>query len=168
MVQTTISGAETRTVLPLTTQRSLFMEIEEIPDLTVDQLRFRTNSEKLRERGINVRISPKELRELAAEALVMTFKAMAGREGATAFQRQKAQNEALAKCMTGDFEGLLEAVGINTEAFLDQVRRTFPDDSPRQALIKFANLTYQRHESISVEEEEARQRERLKDYDEFF
>lgn len=160
------SGGIQSHVRPLDTQRSFnFMSIEEEPEMTVEQLRFRTNSKKLREKGIFKQISGKDLQRLNAEALLMTFKAMAGRDGGTDFLRQKAQNEAISKCITGDLEGLLEEAGIDTEAFLDQVKNAFPDDKPRQALIKFANLVYERFDAIRVEDEELRVRERRIKYD---
>ena len=170
----------TPTALPLTTQRSFsFFGIEEIPELTVDQLRFRNNSEKLRERGISRRISSSDMRDLSVHAVIMTFKALAGQEGATPFQRQEAQNAAIAKCMTGDLEGLFENAGINTDAFLDQVSKAFPAYGPhrheteftgrlRESLIKFAEVVVFRYKSINVEAEEDRRRKLLEGYDEFF
>ena len=152
---------------PLHTQRSLFMELEEIEGMSVDQLRFRTNSEKLRERGISGSVTQTEMRELSANAVIMTFKALAGQAGATPLERATAQNIAIAKCMTGDLEGLFENVGISAEAFLDQVKNSFPNEPPREALIKFAELVVARYKAISVEDERARRRENLEDYDEF-
>lgn len=109
-------------VIPMTTQPALFMELTTIPDLTVDQLRFRTNSERLRESG-PMRMDKHDHQVMAATALNQIIHALAGEVGATPFLRQQAQNEMVSKCETGDFEGLMEIAGINVEAFLDQVRR---------------------------------------------
>lgn len=156
-------------VLGLTTQLSLkFYGIEEETEMTVDQLRYRTNSDKLREKGIYRHANISDIRQLAASAALQTFRALAGMEGATPFLKRQAQEMAIAKCMTGDMEGLLDLGGVNAEAFLDQVKKSFPDESPRPALIKFAKLVVARAESISVEEDRRRRRLAQSEYDEFF
>ena len=156
-------------VLPLTTQQSLFLEIEATPELSVDQLRYRTNSPKLREKSLIIGggLKEREMRELSAEAALMIFKALAGEEGATPFQRRQAQEEILCKCLIGDMEGLLDAAGINIDAFTDQVRKAFPNEEPREALIKFAQLITMRANSISVEKDRERRRQHQKVYDDF-
>lgn len=161
----------TAAVLPLSVQKSFsFMELTETPEMTVEQLRFRTDSEKLRERGIAFERDAEDFRNLYANALLQTLRAIAGKEGATPFLRAKAQNEAIGKCLSGDFEGLLDEVGIRTEAFLDEVRRNFPDEAtPREALIKFARLVLKRYEAITEETEITRLRKRRVEFgDDFF
>lgn len=113
---------QTHQVIPMTTQPALFMELTTIPNMTVEQLRFRTNSEKLRETG-SMKLDKHDYQVMAATALNQVIHALAGESGATPFLRQQAQNEMVTKCETGDFEGLMEIAGINVEAFLDQVRK---------------------------------------------
>lgn len=168
------------TTKPLVTQLSLFSEEnDQLNRMTIDQIQFRVNSEQLREYGSCSKLSEEELRDLSASALYLNFKSLAGKEGATPLLRKQAQNVAVAKCMTGDMEGLFENVGISTDAFLDQVKKAFPPYGPhrdgeekmaalRESLIRFAELVVTRFNSIKLEDERERLEKRAEKYDLYF